>query len=148
MSYKQIFRRATRLFTTQAWSVVDAILGKDEQELKDFDAELRKERQHREAGPTASESRGEERKSRERKSPPPRGRRKPGEQSDEHYFAVLGLTPDTPPRAIHQRYKKLMSTYHPDRTVHLPEDERIRMTKKASEISEAYAILQRRLGFK
>lgn len=153
MSYKRILRRAGRIFSAQAWAAVDALLGRDEQDLHDFDEELRQA--SRRASTSQEKSSTSDRTSSSetnRKAssgpPPPRGKRKPGEKGDDHYLRVLGLPEDATPDTIRRQYRRLMATYHPDRTLSLPAAERRRMTARAAEISEAYAILQRRWGFR
>lgn len=165
MSYKRILRRAGRIFSAQAWAAVDALLGRDEQDLHAFDEELRRaasrdsashessstsqqESSSHRGSTTHRDSTSESKRGEASGAPPPRGTRKPGEKGDDHYLRVLGLQEDATPDTIRRQYRRLMATYHPDRTLSLPAAERRRMTARAAEISEAYAILQRRWGFR
>ncbi len=57
-------------------------------------------------------------------------------------FRVLGLKHDAPPRLIRKRYKDLVKNFHPDKTMHLSEEERAEATKKLVEINGAYGTIK------
>jgi DnaJ-domain-containing protein 1 len=164
MSYSQIFRRINRILKSTINDVVDSF-SKEEQELSDFDEELRNaERGGSEGGGAGGERQGQQ-QSRQRSgsqgdrrsqgdsrsqggSGRKEGRHKPGEKNDAYYFGVLGLTPDADEAAIKRAYRDLMRQYHPDRVATLGPELQATASKKSMEINEAYHIIERRRGFK
>ncbi len=55
-------------------------------------------------------------------------------------YAVMGLPPGTPARALKQRYKELVRTWHPDRYTHDPAG-RDEAESRLREINLAYRVL-------
>ncbi|MCB2205715.1 J domain-containing protein [bacterium] len=152
MSYSQILRRLNRILKSRINDVVDSF-SKEDQDLHDFDEELRNaergeagEEQSRQdtSGDRHSGSGGEQRRQRSHKE----GKHKPGEKDDVYYFGVLGLTPDATEAEIKKAYRNLMRQYHPDRVATLGPDLQAAASKKSMEINEAYHIIERRRGFK
>jgi DnaJ like chaperone protein len=143
MSYEQIFRRLNRLFKSTMNDVMDR-LSSDDQELNEFDKELKTPR---DAGTnqerSGSQSSGRSSQSQYR----PQGDRKPGERDDAHYYAVLGLAPSATVEEIKRSYKKLMSQYHPDKVASLSQQLQKEAAEKAKAINEAYQIIERRRKF-
>lgn len=60
---------------------------------------------------------------------------------------ILGLSPNAKPEEIKQKYKSLIKQYHPDKVQHLSPEEQSKASKKASEINEAYSILEKAMNF-
>ncbi len=155
MSYSQIFRRINRILKSTINDVVDSF-SKDEQELNDFDEELRNaERGGAESGSQHAESDGGRQRSGSQQGRGTHGsggrkegRHKPGEKDDAYYFGVLGLTPDAGEAEIKKAYRDLMRQYHPDRVATLGPELQAAASKKSMEINEAYHIIERRRGFK
>ena len=160
MSYSQILRRINRLLKSTINDVVDNLGGND-QELNDFDDELRREQQ-RQSGSSSGEGRSRGtgwnstsgragsrggNSSRDKNSSSGQGKRKPGEKDDAFYYAVLGLTPSATIPEIRKAYRKMMSQYHPDRVATLGVELRKVASDKAKEINEAYSIIERRREF-
>lgn len=145
MSYSQILRRLNRILKSTVNDVIDSFT-KDEQDLHDFDEELRNTaRQSENAGGGSSQSgRGSGQQGRTHRE----GRHKPGEADDAVYYAVLGLSPDASEEEIKKAYRNLMRQYHPDKVATLGPDLQAAASKKAKEINEAYHIIERRRGFK
>ena len=176
MSYKHILRRVNRILQSNINEVVSR-LTREEEELREFDEQLRQHDESRSSarsegtdartnpsagtrkGASASSSaqnstRGGERQHRQSSSDrrsqqhgTTEGKRKPGEKDDAYYFAVLGLTPAARVDEIKRAYKRLMSTYHPDRVASLEADKQARAAEKAKAINEAYQIIRRRRNF-
>jgi DnaJ-domain-containing protein 1 len=161
MSYKQIFRRANRILKSSVNDFLDQFT-KEEQELADFDEQLRQSSKGQSArsGPDPSRA-GQQQSTHDRgahqqqsardtggRQRPGEGKRKPGEKDDAYYFAVLGLTPTASVDEIRRTYKRLMRTYHPDAVARLSAREQAAAGEKAKAINEAYQIIERRRGFK
>jgi hypothetical protein len=168
MSYSQILRRINRLLKSTVNDIIDT-LSKDEQELGDFDEELRKtqegsttggQRGGSQEGPGGAAGRGGQSHrsqsqgggnsagSGQSGSGRQEGRRKPGERDDAFYYGVLGITPDATEAEIKKAYRNLMRQYHPDRVATLGPELQETAAKRAKEINEAYHIIERRRGFK
>lgn len=156
MSYSQIFRRINRILKSTINDVVDSF-SKDEQELSDFDEELRNA--ERDGADSSSGGRSQSDGGQQRSGSRPggkshgsggrkEGRHKPGERDDAYYFGVLGLTPDAGEAEIKKAYRDLMRQYHPDRVATLGPELQAAASKKSMEINEAYHIIERRRGFK
>jgi DnaJ like chaperone protein len=154
MSYSQIFRRLNRILKTTVNDVIDTFT-KDEEELNDFDEELRNPQgkhasdgqQQRQSG-TGSTGGSRSRSGRESGSQHKEGKHKPGERDDSFYYSVLGLTPNATHAEIKKAYRNLMRQYHPDKVASLGADLQAAASKKAKEINEAYHIIERRRGYK
>ena len=155
MSYSQIFRRINRILKSTINDVVDSF-SKEEQDLHDFDEELRGDRSRAgdEQGRTDASGGGRSTGGQTGSgrsgggSQHKEGRHKPGERDDAYYYGVLGLTPDASEDEIKKAYRKLMRQYHPDRVATLGADLQAAASKKSMEINEAYHIIERRRGFK
>ncbi|GAB4155011.1 MAG: co-chaperone DjlA [Planctomycetota bacterium] len=67
-----------------------------------------------------------------------------------HYYAVLGLTPDSTNDEIKARYRELAREYHPDVIAGkgMPKDFIDYATKKFQDIQEAYAKIREERGFR
>lgn len=61
-----------------------------------------------------------------------------GRQSENHYYAVLGLDPGADQEAIKRAYRQLSMKYHPDKVRHLGEEFRAVAEEKMKEINAAY----------
>jgi len=156
MSYSQIFRRINRLLKSTVRDVMDNF-SKEEEELHDFDEQLRgANRANTDSGSmrdSGSSTHGgrhgsQQQSSGQQKRQHKEGRRKPGERDDAHYYAVLGLTPDASIEQIKKAYRNLMGRYHPDRLSSLNPEQQAASSEKAKLINEAYHIIERRRGFK
>ena len=151
MSYKQIFRRANRILKSTVNDFLDQFT-KEEQELADFDEQLRrpaqKESQRQSSAGQGQEGRAPNRQAGSRQPPRAEGKRKPGEKDDAYYFTVLGLTPAAGHDEIKNTYKRLMRRYHPDVVANLSPQQQAAAAAKASSINEAYHIIERRRGYK
>ncbi len=167
MSYSQILRRINRLLKASVNDFMDT-LSKDEQDLHDFDEELRDASGERQSGKESDSARGGGAQGRsagatgagragtrsggqsrggsgsQRKE----GRRKPGERDDAYYFGILGITPNATEAEIKKAYRDLMRQYHPDRVSGLGPELQETASRRAQEINEAYHIIERRRGFK
>ncbi len=156
MSYSQIFRRMNRILKS---AVNDAYerLTRNEQELADFDAELKRSagesgaqraRASQSAGAGKPGGQGGRRdggaSGGSNAGGGARGRRKPGEKDDAHYYSILGVTRSATDAQVSAAYKSLMRRYHPDKTSALPEDKQRQAAEKAKLITEAYHIIKRR----
>lgn len=153
MSYKQIIRRANRILRSTVNDWIDQFT-KEEQELADFDEQLRQSTQRR-SSQSSSERRtqggthrGHSSQGDGSRQTRTEGKRKPGEKDDAFYFAVLGLTPSANMDEIKRAYKNLMRKYHPDAVASLTPREQAAASEKAKSINEAYHIIERRRGFK
>lgn len=168
MSYGQILRRVNRLVKTAVNDVIEK-LTREEQELSDFDEELRRnaegaksadpsargdasraqqQSRSRSGGASSSSQGGGQRESagggaRQKQAP-----RKPGEKDDAFYLAILGLPASASDDEVHRAYRRLMRQSHPDKVATLSPQLQKEATEKAMRISEAYQILRRRRGFK
>ena len=153
MSYKQIFRRANRILRSTVNDWIDQFT-KEEQELADFDEQLRQATQRQSSGSSsAGRTQGETRRGQSAQDGGSRqqrteGKRKPGEKDDAFYFSVLGLTPSANVDEIKRAYKNLMRKYHPDAVAKLSPREQAAASEKAKAVNEAYHIIERRRGFK
>ncbi len=156
MSYSQIIRRINRILKSTINDVVDSF-SKDEQDLHDFDEELRNAERGDASGGSGSGGGGQQSRSGgtggtggsgSSQQQHKEGRHKPGERNDAYYYGVLGLTPDATEAEIKKSYRNLMRQYHPDRVATLGPELQAAASKKSMEINEAYHIIERRRGFK
>jgi hypothetical protein len=152
MSYSQIFRRLNRILKSTINDVVDSF-SKDEQELNDFDEELRNPGGEGRSSQEDSSRQGEGQRRQyagggQSGSKHKEGKHKPGERDDVFYYAVLGVSPEASEDEIKKAYRNLMRQYHPDKVATLGADLQAAASKKAKEINEAYHIVERRRGFK
>ncbi|PIE69173.1 MAG: molecular chaperone DnaJ [Deltaproteobacteria bacterium] len=67
-------------------------------------------------------------------------------QSDEHYYAVLGLDQGASFAQIKKSYRKLSMQYHPDKVAHLGDEFKGVAEEKMKEINAAYDYFKRKFG--
>lgn len=140
MSYKKIIRRAGRILKGRLENAAESIFRTHEQEMADFEAELKK-------GKKTEPGQGRQSGSSSRKEQPREKPRKPGEMSDEECFRILGVPPTAGAQALKEAYKSLIAQYHPDKVAALGVELQQLAAKKTREINEAYQTLRRRRGF-
>ncbi|MDH7516211.1 MAG: J domain-containing protein [Bacteroidota bacterium] len=156
MSYRRIMRRINRIVKATIHDAMDR-LTREEQELADFDEELRRaassasrkeEDRSRTAGPAGTGARtgssGAGGEGRQTGGTRAKGARKPGEKDDAYYYAVLGVNPHISDEELRKTYRSLMRTYHPDRVSSISAERQAEAAEKAKCITEAYHILMRR----
>ncbi len=139
MSYKRIIKRAGRILKGRIEEAAENLFKTHEQEMADFDAELKKEKKSgtgAEGGSGASSRRDQQ-----REKP-----RRPGEMSDEECCRILEVPLDAGAGKIKEAYKRLVAQYHPDKVASLGIELQKLAANKTREINEAYQTLRRRRG--
>lgn len=145
MSYKHIFRRASRILKSKVNDAAETIFS-EKKELDDFEQELKKSSQQKNQEQSSSSQTRNKTHSQQRQREQQYARTKKGEMTDEECFAVLGLKSNATNEQIKFAYKKLITQYHPDKVANLGSELQELASKKTKEINEAYQTLKKRRG--
>ncbi|NOY06194.1 MAG: J domain-containing protein [Chlorobi bacterium] len=126
MSYLRIIERAFRILKSNVRSAFETIPAEEQQELKDFEEELKREyERERKRSDRSRQDRGETSGT-------------AGKRTARDYYAVLGLTPDATMEDVSKAYRDIISKYHPDKTTNLGQELQELAAQKSREINEAY----------
>ncbi len=126
MSYLRIIERAFRILKSNVRSAFETTPPEEQQELRDFEEELKREYER--------ERRRSDQSRKERRETAGDG----GKKTARDYYAVLGLTPGATMAEVSKAYRDVISKYHPDKTTNLGPELQELAAQKSREINEAY----------